>query len=818
MRVTAAGLRGRQCQRNHCQDPYGGRLLPVSLVPGAAYRPSGPTSKRLVDGYVTYDQWGGGPAVSDRAAGRTLVLLVAAYLVLGPAYSLVNPVFESPDESLHYANVRFLAEERRLPVLEPDEPTKAHHPPLYYVLGALLTQRVPSDNFDLIAERVNAFWIYRVDEYSVDNKNLYLHDPAISGFPYEDVVLGVQMVRWLSLMMGAGTLFLVYLTAKELLPRCPSLWVAVAALVAFNPMFLFVNTSVHEDVLANLVTAAILLVTARLMVRGLTVSRVIALGILTGLAILTKLTCLLITPTVGLAILWRLWIEKGRIRLEDVLRFGGIAILLALLIGGWWLARNQLVYGEPTSMERQVEAWGGTRDGAPNLAAATRELGFLHDSFWGVFGYGQIPMPGWTYVLYRLLGLAALGGLLRLGMPGRSGRIDHAARCVEHLPRGGLAILLSAPLITVVILFARMVFIDTANFGRYMFVSLGFLGPLYALGLGEWVGEKHVKRLSFGLAGALLLLAVFALVRVLHPAYAVPRMLAAHEVEARTQSTDLRFGDSIRLAGHDLSRPSTHPGGEIMVTLCWESVGTLDEDFVYFVHLVGPREMVVGARTTHPGLGRYPTSRWSPGDRFCDTLGVPVDDDTPAPAVYDVVIGWHQAASQVPLPAYAPDGSQLEWVQLDQLRVTPARRPSVAVSERIDADLAGEISLLGHTVDDSRVRPGDTLTVTLYWEAHVNPSADYTVFLHLAASDGALGAQDDGQPRQHTYPTSLWDAGEVVSETRTLAVPGDLPPGDYDLLVGMYLLDTGARLPTFDAAGERQPGDALRLAQIEVGP
>ncbi len=756
--------------------------------------------------------------MSDRAAGQTFVLVLAAYLVLGLAYSLVNPVFEGPDESLHYANIRFIVEERRLPVLEPDEPTKAHHPPLYYALGALLTQRVPDDNFDAIAGRVNDFWIYRVDEYSADNKNLYLHDPVIEGFPYQDVVLGVQMVRWLSLMMGAGTLFLVYTTAKELLPQRPPLWLVVAALVAFNPMFLFVNTSVHDDVLANLVTAGMLFLTARLMVRGTTVSRVIGLGILSGLAILTKLTCLLITPGVGLAILWRLWVEKGRIRLRDVLRYGGIVVLLALLIGGWWLARNQLVYGEPTSMERQVEAWGGTREGAPNLAAAVRELGFLHDSFWGVFGYGQIPMPSWAYVFYRLLGLTALVGVVRMGMRRRSGRADRPAHGVEDLPNGGLVILLSAPFITFAILFTRMLFIDTANFGRYMFVSLGFLVPLYGLGLGEWVAKKHVKWLSFGLPVALLLLAVFALLRVIQPAYAAPRMLAAHEVEARAESTDLRFGDSVRLAGHDLSRPWTHPGGEITVTLCWESLGSLDEDFVYFVHLVGPRERVVGARTTHPGLGRYPTTRWSPGDRFCDTLRVPVDDDTPAPAVYDVVIGWHDASSRVPLPAYAADGSQLEWVRLDQARVTLERMPSVAVPERIDADLAGEISLLGYSVDDLRVTPGDTLAVTLYWEAQVEPSADYTVFLHLVAPDGSLGAQDDGQPREHTYPTSFWDAGEVVSETRTLAVPGDLPPGDYDLLVGMYLLETGARLPTFDAAGERQPDDGLRLTEIEVAP
>lgn len=99
--------------------------------------------------------------MSERTARRSLVLILGLYLALGVAYSLVNPIFESPDESLNYANIRFLIEERRLPVLEPDEPTKAHHPPLYHVLGALLTSWVPNENFETITERENPFWAYR---------------------------------------------------------------------------------------------------------------------------------------------------------------------------------------------------------------------------------------------------------------------------------------------------------------------------------------------------------------------------------------------------------------------------------------------------------------------------------------------------------------------------------------------------------------------------------------------------------------------------------------------------------------------------------
>jgi hypothetical protein len=317
--------------------------------------------------------------------------------------------------------------------------------------------------------------------------------------------------------------------------------------------------------------------------------------------------------------------------------------------------------------------------------------------------------------------------------------------------------------------------------------------------------------------GGMVALAVFALIQVLHPAYAVPEMLSTQEVESRTQPSALRFGESIRLLGHQLDRRRAQPSEEISVTLCWESLASMEEDFAYFVHFLGPEERIVGARTTHPGLGRYPTSRWSLGDRFCDVLDVPIEPRTPAPAVYDVEIGWHEPDESERLPAYDAEGSVLEWVLLDRIKVAPQTEPSVSIPRRVDADLGGEITLLGYDIDALRVAPGDTLSMTLYWEAQVRPPVDYTVFLHVSAADGPPHAQDDGPPADGTYPTSFWDAGEVVTDPRAIPIPADLAPGDYPLVAGMYLLETGERLRWFGPGGQVR-GDAVFLDTITVLP
>ncbi len=63
-----------------------------------------------------------------------LGLLLAARLVLGFAYSALNPLGEAPDEADHYAYAAYIAQEGQLP--EGAWMTQAKHPPLYYLLAA----------------------------------------------------------------------------------------------------------------------------------------------------------------------------------------------------------------------------------------------------------------------------------------------------------------------------------------------------------------------------------------------------------------------------------------------------------------------------------------------------------------------------------------------------------------------------------------------------------------------------------------------------------------------------------------------------------
>jgi hypothetical protein len=108
----------------------------------------------------------------------------------------------------------------------------------------------------------------------------------------------------------------------------------------------------------------------------------------------------------------------------------------------------------------------------------------------------------------------------------------------------------------------------------------------------------------------------------------------------------------------------------------------------------------------------------------------------------------------------------------------------------------------------------DSLAVTLYWQALRRMDTSYTAFLHLIdPTTGELVAQADVIPRGWSYPTSWWEKGEMVEDTVWLSLDG-VPPGDYDLFVGWYDLDSGGRLPAFSDSGEPFAGGSVYLTTV----
>lgn len=134
----------------------------------------------------------------------------------------------------------------------------------------------------------------------------------------------------------------------------------------------------------------------------------------------------------------------------------------------------------------------------------------------------------------------------------------------------------------------------------------------------------------------------------------------------------------------------------------------------------------------------------------------------------------------------------------------------------LDIVLGERIRFLGYDLDGSAA-PGQTLSLTLYWQALEANDQDYTIFVHLLGPDGDLLAQHDAPPLDDTYPTSRWVAGDVFLHRATLTIPAAVSPGRYDLLAGMYTYPDIKRLPVASDRPYARDG-LIWLQSVEILP
>jgi hypothetical protein len=111
-------------------------------------------------------------------------------------------------------------------------------------------------------------------------------------------------------------------------------------------------------------------------------------------------------------------------------------------------------------------------------------------------------------------------------------------------------------------------------------------------------------------------------------------------------------------------------------------------------------------------------------------------------------------------------------------------------------------------------RAGETVLITLLWQAIRRPDAGYTVFVHLTRPDGSVISQHDGLPANGARPTDTWSPGDQISDDHQFSIPADTPPGEYWLRVGMY--DSSGRLPVTDPGRASAADDVLLLQAIVV--
>lgn len=178
-----------------------------------------------------------------------------------------------------------------------------------------------------------------------------------------------------------------------------------------------------------------------------------------------------------------------------------------------------------------------------------------------------------------------------------------------------------------------------------------------------------------------------------------------------------------------------------------------------------------------------------------------IPPDTP-PATYPLFIQQNDAVEQISTLTILPP--------LGRTDAVATTLPPTAIPVAIALGNPLLIQLQGYEGELPSLQAGDTLPLTLYWQAAQPIPLSYKVFVHLSAADEEIWAQSDSEPATGSRPTTGWQVGELIVDSHTLTLDPATPPGRYTVWVGIYDPATGVRLPL------PQGMDRIRLMEIEV--
>lgn len=713
----------------------------------------------------------------QRNARWRLAAIIATFCVLGAVYSFSVPLFEAPDEIWHFSFVRVLATQRSMP-LQPTEGKdmwlrEAAQPPLYYLVAAPLVAPLDTSDFPGFARFNLAHPAVTAGSQS-KAPNVFIHTDH-EAFPYHGAVLAVHIVRLLSVLWGAGTVAGAFLVARQVVPGRPGVALAAAAMTAFNPHFVFISSVVNNDVAAACLCTVALWLTIRLAEEEATRGLELALGLVLGLALLSKLSALALLFLVALALGLK-WVRDRDSR--GLVVRGSIVFGVAAVIAAWWYARNWMLYGDPLAWDVWLADIGVRGISLPELLT---QLGHVATSFWSPYD-GLFPTP--VFWGLGLLAVLAVAGWVRLIAVRR-------ARAGVSTP--GL-LLASA---WFVVLFASLVRYMTTTpsaEGRLLFPGIGALSLLLTLGLDAAVPRRWSAVTLGVVTASLFTLAVASPFYAIAPRFARPLVSPMEAAALGIPLDNAAFGQ-VRLLAAEVEPREVEKGSTVNVTLFWQVEDTPPADLRAVVRLWTVGGRLVGQRDSRPAGEIYPPDLWRAGDVVRDEYQLRVQEGAPAQCRVSVsVLAGNIPLGEVSTPAV--------------LRLAAAPISIEQIPHPLSYTLGGKVQLVGFDMAPRPEIPGEALEVTFYWRGLGELDADYTAFVHLLDQHGDLCGQADGPPLNGHYPTSYWAPGEVLADKRSVHLQGCASGGTH-LLVGLYRPSDGTRLPPYTAAGERVPDDAI---------
>lgn len=530
------------------------------------------------------------------------------WAVLG--YAVQTPAWEAYDEPYHAAYVVWLAAGGPLP--PPPDNLQRIQPPAYYLIMAGFARLSQTD----------------VSLFTYPPPNPYFDSPG-GGVRYapprpDPFIPTLIALRLASALLSLLTVAVSYRAARRILPMWAA--VAVAGMVAFWPQYAFNGSMVTNDASAALIGAVLTWRIVAVGRRGPGGGRLILAAVAGGIGLAVKLSVAPLLLALPAALI-------GRVPARRLLRIG--------LVGAAGIGAAVLVLGQQPGV--LLPFLGASPSGDPAPLALIRylgegrhalimpTLGYGLSSSFGLFGWGNVPLPPiFTGLWAAGLLMAVIGGL-------RGGWRGMFPPLIGLLAGIGAGVALS-------VYYGNIGLLN----GRYLLPGIAAGAILAVGGIRAW-GQAGRYALIAVLIGLIALNGWIG--RAYLPAvYARPAPLRPTEQPPNPRLDVLAPG--VALIGAEVGAVQ---GREIPLCLYWQAAGPIRDGYAFRLELVSTGGGY-GWLHTLPAGGNHPTDQWVTGERFRDCYRLPIRADFPADATgyakISVIDGAGRVLGSVTLQEY----------------------------------------------------------------------------------------------------------------------------------------------------------------------
>ena len=247
---------------------------------------------------------------------------------------------------------------------------------------------------------------------------------------------------------------------------------------------------------------------------------------------------------------------------------------------------------------------------------------------------------------------------------------------------------------------------------------------------------------------------------------------------------------------HAPDRPAPAPGAAIHATVTPNEEGAI----VRLATTPAQQRLRVALEiyedSQEPGHYGWTVLPWGPAELELDLAGrtlhingaaVPMQWGERHPGSYFASLWVYQGNTlldRLPLFSFEDSGSAISKVAPLDTNVLTVALPGPSTA--IDAGFEDTAQLAGATV--SALDAGRTGQVSLWWQTE-GPTLPLLVTVQLVDAAGTKWAQWDGLLGGDASPSESWRPDEVIRQDVPLAVDAATPPGDYQMLIGVYRPD-----------------------------